>query len=128
MRTINISRIHNQSNENCSWIPSAFALSPYHREKLHRLGQFPVRLIALQCGINARQLLALEANHSRTLSSLRGRTASVKAWNVASPTITVWIAPYKRRGRGRKQYGSMQSSHGKTGDIAIASVNQWLRT
>jgi hypothetical protein len=88
MRSINISRIHNQSNQYCSSIPDAFALSPYHREKLHRLGQLPVRLIAHQCGINARQLRALEANHSWTLSSLGRRTASVKAWNVVSPTVT----------------------------------------
>jgi hypothetical protein len=93
MRRINISRIYNQSNEYCSWIPSAFALSLYYREKLHRLDQFPVRLIAHQCGINASQLRPLEANHSRTLPSLGGRTASVKVWNVVSPTVTAWSSP-----------------------------------
>ena len=94
MRLINISRIHNQSNKYCSSIPSVFALSPYHREKLCRLSQLPVRLIAHQYGINARRLCALEANHSRVLSSLGRRTASVKVWNVVSPTVTAWISPF----------------------------------
>lgn len=93
MRATNISRIHNQSNQFYASIPRAFALSPYHREKLRRLGQLPVRLIAHQFGINARQLRALEANHGPTLSSLGGCTASVKVWNVVSPTVTAWISP-----------------------------------
>jgi hypothetical protein len=94
MRTTNISKIHNQSNQYYASIPSAFALSPYYREKLPRLGQLPVRLIAHQCGINARLLRALEANHSRTLSSLGRCTASVKVWNVVSPTVTAWTSPF----------------------------------
>src|SRR5215471_5565595 len=94
MGSTSLSKIHNQSNQYCSSIPSAFALSPYHREKLRRLGQLPVRLIAHQCGINAHQLRALEANYSRTVSSLERCTASVKVWNVVSPTVTAWISPF----------------------------------
>jgi hypothetical protein len=80
MKSTNISRIHHQSNQYYASIPSAFALSPYHRKKL-------------QCGIDACLLRALKANHSRTLSSLGRGTASVKVWNVVSPTVTAWISP-----------------------------------
>jgi len=94
MRTTNISRIHHQSNQFYASIPRAFALSPYHREKPRRLGQLSIRLIAHQCDINARQLRAFEANHSRNLSSLGRCTASVKIWNVVSPTVTAWLSPF----------------------------------
>src|SRR5262245_61203841 len=97
MRTTNISRIHNQSNQYYASIPSAFVLSPYHRKKLRRPGQLLVRLIAHQCGINARLLRALEANHSRTLSSLGRCTASVKVWNVVSPRSLLGSLLYGRR-------------------------------
>jgi len=93
MTSGNIARIHNQSNQDCSSICSAFALSPYHRSKLLRPSQLPVRPIAHQCGINARQLRTLEANYSRILSGLGRRTASVKVWNVVSSTIIAWNSP-----------------------------------